>query len=97
MRKAKKKKKKKKNAKNENVEEQPRTTNKYSGYTLCTRCVEEMGMQFMSGERRGEKDNTNLGMMLPGTLLHENTRIKKILFWHIFIHKKGLYRISLHR
>lgn len=36
-----------------------------------------MGMQFMSGERRGGKDNTNLGMMLPGTLLHENTRIKK--------------------
>lgn len=33
-------------------------------------------MQFMSREiRKGV--NTNLGMMLPGTLVRENTRIKK--------------------
>lgn len=67
---------------------------KNSGYTLCTRYVEEMGMQFMSREiRKGV--NTNLGMMLPGTLVRENTRIKKKYCSGIFIHK-ALYRMSLH-
>lgn len=39
--------------------------------------------------------NTNLGMMLPGTLVRENTRIKKKYCSGIFIHK-ALYRMSLH-
>lgn len=53
----------------------------------------------LAKEEKQRKDvNTNLGMMLlPGALVRENTRIKKILFWHIFIHKRGLYRISHHR
>lgn len=38
--------------------------------------------------------NTNLGMMLPGTLVRENTRIKKKYCSGIFIHK-ALYRMSL--
>lgn len=50
-------------------------------------------MQFMSREiRKGV--NTNLGMMLPGTLVRENTRIKKKYCSGIFIHK-ALYRMSL--
>lgn len=65
-------------------------------YALCRR--DGNAIHVSRKNKNKKKDvNTNLGMMLPGTLVRENTRIKKILFWHIFIHKRGLYRISHHR
>lgn len=90
MRKAKKKR-KEENAKNEDVEEQLRTTKDILDTHYVRAVSKGWECNLCLAREGGNKDvNTNLGMMLlPGTLLHENTRIKKkILFWHIFIHKR---------